>query len=590
MIVFVDMPQTMAVRLAVCLLLLAISPPFTSSSCPQIAAQPDPQECVNVSANIDCRHLYQQSFFPNHISESYDEAVSVVATYLFSGPGRTYQNCSRYIALHVCLAAQPLCETDSTEGTPRIRIRPPCKDLCRQVETDCSRQLDTINDASCVFNCNQWPETNCIGLDDPIVTQHVPPIVPEPAPTTTVKPDTRPTQQPGRPLATPTATTVPSQANGSCPPDSQTYFRNDAKRFAKGWVAFWSVCCFLSTLVTLLTFFLDTSRFQYPWRPVVYLALSFHIHTLGYFLAFIVGPDTVTCPGGSYVETEGKWTWAHTPCILVFGLLYYSMIAAFLWWLILTLSWFLSSAYKWTNEAISQFALFYHAAAWVIPLILTISLLAAKVVSADELTGTCFIVRTDTHVSYLALLLGLILPLAIFLLLGTLFLCIGFVSLLQIRRFMVHRGKARESVILEKLMIRIGVYVAIYIIPAAILIGCFIYELDTRPHWHTVGDPCTNCSRPNTAVFMARVFMFLLIGVLTGVWIWSRKTLQSWQKMPVKLRGCVFPPQTAERTQDNTEKTAAQLHGFTSPPRPHPVARHTPSYPYSIESGTEFST
>ena len=525
------------------------------------------EACTNVSTHLDCGQFYPLSFFPNSEAANQLQASNIIFSYLHSDTNR---NCSPYITLHVCLAVQPICETDVASGA--TRVRPPCRDLCWQVAAACSHLVgEGIGDVNCLFACNRWPETDCVGLNDPLVTSNVPtpsPSAPHPSP-----------------APSPTSTVTVDDPLSSCPSESQSYFTEGAKSFAKGWVAFWSVLCYLSTLVTLLTFFLDTSRFQYPWRPVVYLSLSFHIHTLGYFLAFIIGPDSVTCPGGEYVQTDTEWTWLHTPCILVFGLLYYSMVAAFLWWFILTLSWLLSSAYKWTNEAISQFSLFYHTAAWVIPLILTVSVLASKVVSADELTGTCFIVRTDSHASFLALLLGLILPLSLCLLVGSGFVCIGFINLLQIRRFMVHRGKERESIILEKLMVRIGVYVAIYILPAAILIGCFIYELDTRPDWHTVDDPCTHCSRPSTAAFMVRVFMFLLIGALTGVWIWSRKTLDSWKKLPVKLRACVFPVTTSERTQD-AENAVNRLNSFTSPPLHLPV-KATPSYPYSVDSGNE---
>jgi hypothetical protein len=524
------------------------------------------EECTDVSTEPFCGRFYQGSFFPNDIATTSEGATGLVAFYL-----RSNQTCSPYLSLYVCLAVLPVCEpTNSSDGRAKVRL--PCKEICQRVQSDCSREkeFESILDVQCVYHCDLWPDTDCVGLEDPLVAAHVTHLDPTPS---------------SRPEATPQATTV--QNNDTCPPVDQVFFSDESKTFAKGWIGFWSVICYLSTLVTLLTFLLDTSRFQYPWRPVVYLALSFHIHTLGYFLALIIGPSSVTCPGGSYVETDSQWTWIHTPCILVFGLLYYSTIAAFLWWLILTLSWFLSSAYKWTNEAISQFSLFYHTAAWVIPLILTISVLAARVVSADELTGTCFIVRTNTRTSFLAMLFGLILPLSVLLLVGSAFLTIGLLSVLQIRKFMVNRGKERESIILEKLMLRIGVYVAIYVLPAAVLIGCFIYELDTRPRWHTASDPCTDCSRPNTAVFMVRIFMFLLIGALTGAWIWSRKTLQSWRRLPTKLQNCVFPP-TSERTQDS-EKAATRLGSFTSPPQPHPSVRVTPSYPYTIDSATEFS-
>lgn len=554
----------MEASLPLCLLVVLAYLPNPCAPCgPESVTPPPNASCTAVSGLPYCGHLYNESYTSSDIGV----ATGSIDGYLRSGPNRSLQECSRYFELHICLSVLPVCEATTDTS---LQLRLPCRDLCRQVSVDCSAVLSGLPDPICLFDCDKFPETNCVGLQDRIVTDNVPP-QPSPSPTAAVSPSA-----------------TPSPLNQTlCPSESQTYFSDEAKRFAKGWVTFWSILCFLSTLVTLLTFCLDTSRFQYPWRPVVYLALSFHVHTWGYFLAFIIGSRNVTCPGGVYVETDGNWTWLHTPCILVYGLLYYTMMAAFLWWLILTLSWFLSSAYKWTNEAISQFSLFYHTAAWLLPLILTITLLVARVVSADELTGTCFIMRTETRSSFLALLLGIILPLSVILLLGSLFIVIGFVGMFQIRRFMVHRGKERESVILEKLMLRIGVYVAIYVIPAAILISCFIYEIHTRPNWHTLSDPCDDCSRPNTGVFMVRIFMFLLIGVFTGAWIWSRKTLQSWKKLPVKLRQCVFP--VAERTQDNpTTVTEAKLANFTT--NSHPLAGPSPSYPYTIESEAEFSS
>ena len=176
---------------------------------------------------------------------------------------------------------------------------------------------------------------------------------------------------------------------------------------------------------------------------------------------------------------------------------------------------------------------------------MTISLIAARVVSADELTATCFIVRDEKSSSLIALLIGVIIPLTIFLVTGIIFLLIGFVSMVRIRSFMRDDGKEKESMILEKLMIRIGIFVAVYIIPATIMIAAFIYEADKRPDWNTVDDTCSDCESPNTGIFIVRIFMFLLIGILTGVWIWSRKTLQSWRSLPSRLRnfgesnGCV---------------------------------------------------
>ena len=256
----------------------------------------------------------------------------------------------------------------------------------------------------------------------------------------------------------------------------------------------------------------------------------------------------MTCPGNEYVTTTISWDWDHVPCLFVFGLLYYSMMAAFLWWLVLTLSWFLASALKWSNEAVGNVAPFFHVVSWVLPLLMLVCLVAGRVVSADELTGVCFIVRDDQMPSFYALLIGVILPLIIFLIIGMFFLTVGLISVCRIHSFLRHKGQEKETVVLEKLIIRVGIFVSIYIFPAAVVIGCFFYELDQRPKWNAIEEGCSGnkCNSANSTVFVVRVFMFLIIGILTGVWIWSKKTLDSWKDLASSIRSCCLLPQSPE--------------------------------------------
>ncbi len=392
-----------------------------------------------------------------------------------------------------------------------------------------------------VFKCPcidpyRYPTTDCIGLDDPLVTAlgYVPPETTNP----------------------PITTFLPSNMT-ECP--SQKFFTDSAKSFATGWLAFWSVVCFLSTSLTIATFLLDSSRFPYPWRPVIYLALSFNLHSLTHLLAIIIGRETVTCPDGEFVQTSINWTWSHTPCILIFGLLYFTMITAFLWWLILSFGWFLTSAFSWSSEAVAHLAPFYHVIAWILPLLFTIVLVATRVVGADELTGICFIVRDNSNMSFMALLLGVIVPLVVCLLVGVVLLVVGFISILKIRAVMRSRGKSTESSILEKLVVRIGVFVVVFIIPACIVIGCFVYELISQPFWTPVDDTCTDCVKANPAVFMVRLFMFLLTGILTGIWIWSKKTISSWKMCPQRVVECCKMPR-----EDVDEGTPSVTNAYTS--------------------------
>lgn len=181
-----------------------------------------------------------------------------------------------------------------------------------------------------------------------------------------------------------------------------------------------------------------------------------------------------------------------------------------------------------------RLAPFFHVTAWVIPLLMTIGLVAGQVISADELTGTCFIVRDNTIATLYALLIGVLIPLMLFLLTGLTFLVCGLISACKVVTFLRHKGRKKETVVLEKLMIRIGIFVSIYIVPAGVVIGCFFYELIERPRWMTLAERETcseNCVAANTPVIMVRIFMFLLIGSLTGIWIWSKKTMDSWRNL-----------------------------------------------------------
>lgn len=234
------------------------------------------------------------------------------------------------------------------------------------------------------------------------------------------------------------------------------------------------------------------------------------------------------------------------------------MMASILWWVVLAVCWFIVSALKWSHEAVSKLSPYFHFTAWALPLLMTICLLAARVLAANELTAACFIVSNDTTLSFLGLLIGVILPLVVFLLVGIVFLLLGFISILRVRSYMQRGGKREESEILEKLMVRLGVFVAVYIVPASIVIGCFIYELVSRPSWVPLSVSCVECTRANSAVFMVRIFMFLLIGALTGMWIWSRKTVSSWRQFFEKVRRCCRTPVDRELPAPTAENVLSQ--------------------------------
>lgn len=167
--------------------------------------------------------------------------------------------------------------------------------------------------------------------------------------------------------------------------------------------------------------------------------------------------------------------------------------------------------------------------------------LTLRKVAGDELTGLCYVASMDP-----AALTGFVLvPLSCYLVLGTSFLLTGFVALFHIRKIMKTGGTNTEK--LEKLMVKIGVFSILYTVPATCVIVCYVYERLNMDFWRlrATEQPCTaatvpggrrDCSLPGgsvptVAVFMLKIFMSLVVGITSGVWVWSSKTFQTWQSL-----------------------------------------------------------
>ena len=100
---------------------------------------------------------------------------------------------------------------------------------------------------------------------------------------------------------------------------------------------------------------------------------------------------------------------------------------------------------------------------------------------------------------------------------------------------------------LEKLMVKIGIFSVLYIVPAGTVIACSLYEAASLPgylpffvffFWTFVffrwerSLLCPDClprrSSPDFSVLMLKHFMVLAVGITSGFWVWSGKTVDAW--------------------------------------------------------------
>lgn len=311
-------------------------------------------------------------------------------------------------------------------------------------------------------------------------------------------------------------------------------FTDDEKEFASTWIALWSSICCVTTLMTLTTYTIDTQRFKYPEKPIVFLSGCYLMVSLGYLIRVYAGHEAVACEPDGSVKYNAS---GPTPCTLVFLLLYFFGMASSIWWVILAFTWFLAAGLKWGNEAIASYSQYFHLAAWLVPTVKSLGVLVMSAVDGDAFAGVCYVGNQSAD----NLKMFVLAPLVVYLALGVSFLLGGFVSLFRIRNVIkqqVGRSKADK---LEKLMIRIGVFSVLYTVPASVVIGCYYYEARYMPDRVAhLACPCADPdpdTKPVYTMLMLKYFMTLVMGVTSGVWIWSGKTVGSWRRLSRRLFG-----------------------------------------------------
>ncbi|KAE8280081.1 Frizzled-8 [Larimichthys crocea] len=174
-------------------------------------------------------------------------------------------------------------------------------------------------------------------------------------------------------------------------PCHNPYFTHDERAFTAFWIGLWSVLCFVSTFATVATFLIDMERFKYPERPIIFLSACYMFVSIGYIVRLIAGHEKVACNREFDMEHIHYETTGPALCTVVFLLIYFFGMASSIWWVILSLTWFLAAGMKWGNEAIASYSQYFHLAAWLIPSMKSIAVLALSSVDGDSVAGICYV-------------------------------------------------------------------------------------------------------------------------------------------------------------------------------------------------------
>lgn len=525
-------------------------------------------QCTPIIEPICTEISYSQTGMPNLVGmQSQQEASKRIQDYsLFINI-----RCSHYVKLFLCSVYFPMCIPDKAVSS----IVKPCRSMCLYVKQRCEQMMQQNLGSPWPdeLNCDKFPEknprSNCIApdsfnLDEPEQKPEKDEVNELYQKWLTLMGKSSGNQSPAIDILRKVgklagAKCLPSEINiGQSPNTScaqrchaNVRFSSSDKTLANVWMLGWAVLCFFSCLLTIIVFSCNTHRFLYPEKPIVFLSICYFFYASGNLLGAILGRKIVSCrpfdDNTDFIVSSGKET---TWCKINFLMVYFFGSASALWWVVLTITWFLSASRHWGYEAIDSISSMLHLVSWAIPALKSIFILIIHKIDSDELTGQCFVGNTNQS----ALWGFVIIPHILYLTTGVIFLSLGYVSLLKVRRSFLQRPDCIDTnnlKRLEKLMAKIGVFSILYIVPVLCTVVSYIIDAykmtyfdfalkavykfnqncvtENGINWSM--SKCTDILQPLTPsveMRMLRIFMNLVIGITSGIWIWGNtKTMKS---------------------------------------------------------------
>lgn len=315
---------------------------------------------------------------------------------------------------------------------------------------------------------------------------------------------------------------------------TDAYYTTHQKKVIETCILVFSVLCFIFTLFSLITFWTESTRFKFPERPVLFLTLCYNLLSICYLLKIFYQKST-TIPqvdvlnefdGISPIKTSDSSNQCsiNSQCLAYFIIINYLMISASFWWMVFGLCWWLSTAKQWSPEALERKSGLFHVLAWLLPLASPIAALLFGAIKKTELTGMC------TAFGFTEI------PSLILLVIGAIFIVFSARSLKSLR-------SSWKNNKLSQVMSRILLFGMIFVVPAitATVLMFFDYDHDLRPCL-----PGEICYQPEKRAINITVIRYacLLVGGISGVWVWSKKTCLSCRKKITTAQYSSPSPQT----------------------------------------------
>lgn len=417
-------------------------------------------------------------------------------------------DCSIHGRFLLCSTIFPLCSLDIQKPVTA------CKALCERVKQDCSQDPVLTILWPKFLDCNKLaqPENQELCMEAPTSNQKVDKIY-----SSNIRSwipwlhDTsfKTTKSPGN-----CPENFTEISDTMCGPqcDRDAFFETSQKRISELWILVLSAICFLFTLSSLITFWCEPLRFGYPEKPILFLVLCYNLLSICYLERLLFH--------GSRKKSNysGERLCVSSPqCLASFiGISYFSLSATS-WWVIFALCWYLSSEKQWSSEALEMKSGLFHVLAWLVPLVPPLFALIWEAVNQNELTGICQSTNFILIPMFIMLSVGVVL------------------TLLTLRSLGGLRYEMRENAFnikLRQIKARLSLFTSIYLIStfSAIVLE---YIESLEPTSVAQCEQFENICKPikpySAGYSMARIFFVLSSGTFAGMWVWSKKTCDSYR-------------------------------------------------------------
>ncbi|XP_068968555.1 protein smoothened isoform X2 [Bombus flavifrons] len=343
-------------------------------------------------------------------------------------------------------------------------------------------------------------------------------------------------------------------------------FTPDEHKQIHSFIAWAAGICGSFNLFTVITFLIDwRSANKYPALVVFYINCCFMMSCIGWLAQFTGSREVIVCRKDGTLrmsEPSGE----NLSCVVVFVLVYYSLMAAMVWFVILTYAWHMSfQALGKIQDRIDKKGSYFHLIAWCLPLVLTVTIMALGEIDGNSVTGICFVGYTN-HAVRAWFLLG---PVLIVLLVGGYFLCRGLVTLIRLKISSQEIISERASSKIRETIVRTGLFSIFTFAAVVVTFYCHIYEFQHSEEWRQSFRNYMICAittkyldiseckmevRPSAAKMQLHLLSPFFAGILMSSWVWTGSTVDTWTRFLRRTFNC----ETEEPIRLKKHKVIAQ--------------------------------